>query len=513
MPAFTLRSIAKFSVVALSLLPSAGITWQFRDLPQLGSSHDDGIYWTTARSIAQRHEYRIESLPGEPWQTKYPPLYPAYLSLAWMLNPSFPSNLPAAALLMWLCFPLFIAGAWRFFRASGFDEWQAVTLAAVTALLPQSIFTANLLMSDLLCAAILLWCLDQCEANPALAGVLAGIAYVTRTAALPILFAVPVYYIIRRRPRSTLVFSLSALPFIAAWHIWCAFRGSPAHDEVTLYYTNYLRYQMEAVPLDRLPEHIWTNLGHLLNSISLLLAIDTGGTLPLSLLQPLIAAGCISGVIRMIRRNQRTLPYALFALLYGMMIAVWFYAPNRRFLMPILPLFLAGIWVEVSHLGRMVQQSWRTARVASVLVASALAGLALLFGSTLLKEYRIGGPAVFASERQRRDLLASAYEWVRANTSQDALFFAVNDPVLYLRTGRHALRRGDMGDLFVQHAAGTLRPSEGFLRFIREQRLTHLLITTNDFEPPLVKLSLDLANTGLGVVFQSSAAVILKVQP
>ena len=181
--------------------------------------------------------------------------------------------------------------------------------------------------------------------------------------------------------------------------------------------------------------------------------------------------------------------------------------------MPILPLFLAGIWVEVSHLGRMVQQSWRTARVASVLVASALAGLALLFGSTLVKEYRIGGPAVFASERQRRDLLASAYEWVRANTSQDALFFAVNDPVLYLRTGRHALRRGDMGDLFVQHAAGTLRPSEGFLRFIREQRLTHLLITTNDFEPPLVKLSLDLANTGLGVVFQSSAAVILKVQP
>ena len=70
-----------------------------------------------------------------------------------------------------------------------------------------------------------------------------------------------------------------------------------------------------------------------------------------------------------------------------------------------------------------------------------------------------------------------------------------------------------MGDLFVQHAAGKLRPSEGFLRFVREQKLTHLLITTNDFEPPLVKLSLDLANTGLGVVYPEPAAVILKVHP
>jgi hypothetical protein len=504
--------LARFVVLALCLAPSALITWQFRDIPQLGSSHDDGIYWTTAHSLATRHEYRIESLPGEPWQTKYPPLYPAYLSLAWLANPSFPSNLSIAALLMWLCLPMFIAGAWRFYRIAGFGDKQALGLAAVTALLPQSIFSANLLMADLFGAAILLWSCNRAETNPGIAGLLAGIAYLARTAAMPLLLAIPMYYMIRRRLSSALVFFAASLPIVAGWHIWCASRRSQGLDEVTLYYTNYLRYQLQAVPLTRLPEHVWTNIGQILSSISLVLAIDPGPSLPLSLIQPLILAACVSGIIRLVRSNHRVLPYALFALLYLMMLAFWYYTPTGRFLIPILPILLAGMWVELSHLAKLVRESWRSAPAASVVVASAMAGLAVLFGSTLVKEYRIGGPAVFAAEREQRDLLAPAYDWVRENTPRDASFFAVNDPVLYLNTGRHAVRRGEMSDLFVQQTSGTLRPSDGLLRFVRQQKLTHMLITANDFEPARSELPLDLTNTGLKVVFRGASAVILEVE-
>ncbi len=49
-------------------------------MPHLGFYHDDSIYWVSARSLATGDGYRIESLPGEPYQTKYPPLYPALLA-------------------------------------------------------------------------------------------------------------------------------------------------------------------------------------------------------------------------------------------------------------------------------------------------------------------------------------------------------------------------------------------------------------------------------------------------
>ena len=51
---------------------------------------DDGIYVSTARALAERHEYRLINLPTEPYQTKYPPLYPALLSLAWPAGALYP---------------------------------------------------------------------------------------------------------------------------------------------------------------------------------------------------------------------------------------------------------------------------------------------------------------------------------------------------------------------------------------------------------------------------------------
>src|SRR3954471_19102780 len=86
------------------LLPSAVFLWGNSDLPQFGDYHDDGIYFVCAKSLAAG-EYRIESLPGAPAQTKYPPLYPLLLSLAWRINPAFPENLRIAAWLSWLSLP------------------------------------------------------------------------------------------------------------------------------------------------------------------------------------------------------------------------------------------------------------------------------------------------------------------------------------------------------------------------------------------------------------------------
>ena len=59
-----------------ALAPSAYLAWTLRTMPHLGFYHDDSIYWVSGRSLAMGDGYRIQSLPGEPYQTKYPPLYP-----------------------------------------------------------------------------------------------------------------------------------------------------------------------------------------------------------------------------------------------------------------------------------------------------------------------------------------------------------------------------------------------------------------------------------------------------
>ena len=84
------------------LIPSAWFAWSNRDMPHFGDAHDDSLYYIGAKTFAQGSEYRILSLPGEPFQTKYPPLYPLYLSAAWRIDPQVPSNLRWATLLAWL---------------------------------------------------------------------------------------------------------------------------------------------------------------------------------------------------------------------------------------------------------------------------------------------------------------------------------------------------------------------------------------------------------------------------
>ena len=64
-----------------------------------GIYHDDGVYISTAKALAQGQGYRLINLPNAPVQTRYPLLYPALLALIWKLWPSFPDNLLA---MQWL---------------------------------------------------------------------------------------------------------------------------------------------------------------------------------------------------------------------------------------------------------------------------------------------------------------------------------------------------------------------------------------------------------------------------
>src|SRR5258708_22780202 len=127
-----LRRLIAIGVFVLALAPSAYLAWTYRAMPHLGYYHDDSLYFVSGKSLAAGGGYRISSLPGEPFQTKYPPLYSALLAIVWQINPSFPSNLPIATLLAWLLLPAYLATVWLFLRQFAFS-WRNQCLLVLVA--------------------------------------------------------------------------------------------------------------------------------------------------------------------------------------------------------------------------------------------------------------------------------------------------------------------------------------------------------------------------------------------
>ena len=152
----TLRKLTVIGVFLAALAPPAYLAWTLRSMPHLGFYHDDSIYWVSGRSLATGDGYRIQSLPGQPYQTKYPPLYPALLAAIWKIDPQFPANLPLATLFAWLLLPLFLAMLWFLLRQYGFSLRERYVLILMAALSPVTAVFSFSLMPELLFTALLL---------------------------------------------------------------------------------------------------------------------------------------------------------------------------------------------------------------------------------------------------------------------------------------------------------------------------------------------------------------------
>ena len=125
-------------------------------MPDFARRHDDGLFYLSAKSLAMGQGYRIPSLPETPFQTKYPPLYPAYLSLVWRLNPKFPDNLALAAGFSWMLLAACLGLAFLIYRSDGFTEKRAWWLVALLAINPYMILFGCRLFSEILFTCLLL---------------------------------------------------------------------------------------------------------------------------------------------------------------------------------------------------------------------------------------------------------------------------------------------------------------------------------------------------------------------
>jgi hypothetical protein len=441
------RNLVAAAIILLTLIPLARLAWNARDMPLLGGMSDDATYLAGAKSLAEGTGYRIMSLPDEPFQTKYPPLFPWLLSFIWRIDPHFPSNLPLAAGFAWIMFLGFAISAWFFYREIGFGALPRSILCAMLMTTWIVVLWSVTLFSDFLFTGLLLVSLILAERAgkqgssgwvTAAAGAVAGLAYLTRTAALPLLLSAPLCYAISKQYRRGALFVAAMSPAVVSWTFWMSTHLSHRTNAVSLYETDYVGYYLYDLSWRDLPAMISMNALAIFYAIRNLLILTDDSSLWFA---ALLSAGCISGVVRLCRlRGLRQ--YPLFACLYTILLVVWHFQPNGRFLIPLLPLLLAGFWVEVNHLSVMIRSTLRSSSLANRSVALLLsAGLLVVLylaidsrRSFVFRDF----PAMIDLARQRMVNSRAAYEWISKNLPADASILSSRDAQLFLYSGRHS---------------------------------------------------------------------------
>jgi len=371
--------------------------------PAVGLFHDDAVYLVTAKSIAA----------GQPIpQSKFPPVFPAVLALFTLVSQQA----------FWLkLLPLLCSIGWLFLTYKlllkmGATKNGAFVLIFLTAASPMVIFLSTSLLSETLFALLLTaGLLMLLEDRALIAGALAGLATLTRSAGVPLIAACILTLVIRRRFRSAIIFTAVAMVMVAPWFGWSLANVTRGAD-------SYLSSNV----LTAFP----ANEKVLVVTRNLMLLAESPGVLLTGFRDPYSAAGIVLILAWCIYVRRHLLP-DLFVGLYCLMLLCVAWPPDR-FVAPILPLILWMVWRVVNR----------------VRIQEALAAVVLILGGAALWADVVRTPkmrtegTVF-SDAQAPDNwgeMQKLFAYIRNNTPSSSVVLSELDPVFYLNTRRKAVR-------------------------------------------------------------------------
>jgi hypothetical protein len=514
-------------LLVLILLPSAYLCMKARDGAQLGFFQDDGLYLTGAKSLVENGTYTIPSLPAQPYQTKYPPLYPILLAAIWKLRPSFPANLKWFVLLDWCLWVAFLGMAFTVFRSWKLNcaaQWGGLAVLASNAgcLFLTMHFMSEALFSSFLIGALLL--AEHASRNTRrpntialCAAFCAACAFLTKTAALPIALTVPFAFLMRRQYTRALSFIAVVVPVIMAWVLWTATHRRPSSDPVLLYYTDYFGFYRFNVSISELPAIVTHNIGFFLRSVAGIVPAVPG-------LEPLaiISTGaCILGTVRLLM-DTKAYHVACFLVCYMLQVLAWNFSPNLRFLYPMLPFLVAGFTYEACHIVALIRRSlpprfatgitsgnWRW-----ILCCVAVGTYAVVSKTAIERNL-----AQLKQYREATSAKRAAYAWVTEHLPACATFAVYDDPSLYLYTGRHGIRNEVLTRPYLLGDTQAVeRPIAQIGSFAREHGLAYLFWSRDDYaidgvlhDTPLRERLLE-RNHGLQLLYGTPNVRIYAVQ-
>jgi len=465
----------------LLLVPIYGI---YLLSPAVGYMHDDGLYLITSRALAAGRGYIIESLPSELPQTKYPILYPAILALFWKVAGSIGPVAFIAKLLSLACTIAWLAIV-RKWAAKVFEnpltvDWVLFFSACSpwvvflsTSALPDTFFALLSTISALMLLGDKHGNADYGWRSVAMAAALAAAAFLLRTTGIALIAAAAIV-LLKRNPRHTFLFLFVVALLSAPWLYWQALHAAPT-DVIQLYYSkaSYARGHILAgyQPLQM--------LNVLVSNTMLIGSTFVAGiqVLPLALSMPIGMAGLwYVGKGWFFGSMPRFSLIAVWVVLYSGILLCWVWPP-QRYMTPIVPVLLIYLAQALSKLGWI---QTRQLAAPCALIACSIAAIAAV-GAGAIKTIQVGSPMIGWIEGERWSEHQEIAAWIEANTSANSVVSANLDPLLYLYSGRKAIRAFRHSPYDTFYADPEFAVPVGTAEDIRQQMksngVTHVVLT------------------------------------
>jgi hypothetical protein len=451
-----------------------------------GVYHDDGIYISTAKALAEGQGYRLINLPEAPPQTKYPPLYPALLAVIWKIYPTFPDNLVFMQLITLLSGAAMVGLAYLYMVRFGyFTRGVAAGAGALTLTSKFYLYFCTVTLSELpfaLLAVLALWALESQDENPSskprsqfLLGVILSLPILIRT--IGVLFLPLGFFKLWKRGRPLLWTTVGVSALFLPWLVWMLMipRWHSA-DMMSTYYTNYLTWWY-SFGTSAFSQIIATNifyaaLGTIVSGVSL---FDISFFFP-TWAWPLVALVGIIIWLYVIKDSFKGRILPLYLVIYLIIILAWPWPPYR-FLIPILPFLLAYLlnWTKQA----LQAAPWSHPRWLTSIILVAVLTVNLIFMARITQMSRSGHYPL--SGLLKEEVAWQSYEdifrWIKSYTKPSDVIASGLDSMIFLYTGRQAFRpfQGRPVSLFYGGKDPALGSWEEILHFLKRYKARFLV--------------------------------------
>ncbi|MBP1685292.1 MAG: hypothetical protein H6Q33_1435 [Deltaproteobacteria bacterium] len=415
----------------------------------LGLFHDDGLYAVLAKTLVEEGHYRLASLPAEPVQTKYPPVYPALLATVWRVDPDFPRNI------IWLkglnvsfiaCTLLGVALLARQALAR-YRTTASFFLITLVGTNPGIVAFADYTMTDTLFLTLVVWVLvchgriakEPGRGREALLSLLTCAAILTRSVGVCLGAAIVIEYLVSRRLRLAAFHAAVYTAVCAAWYVWGLEYRSPV-GTIIAYYQAYEQSAIEVI--GSAPA-----LAGAIIAGNARMAAETAWLVlgPAWAFWPVLVPLALVGMWCMARSDQRV--SLLFAGTYSAVLLAHPFSPHR-YLIPLTPIFYMAVLMGAARVADQLNATVVRPQIRQLpYVAVVTTAVILLVGNSLWFQYRLR-PLSQGHVKGWYGIdmgyswsgFQETFEWIRANTPPDARLGTIFDPMYFLYTGRQAVR-------------------------------------------------------------------------
>jgi 4-amino-4-deoxy-L-arabinose transferase-like glycosyltransferase len=420
---------------------------------------DAGDYVTLAKSLATTGEYRLISLPGEPYHTKYPILFPWILSLVWRLAPNFPSNI---VYMHWVVIA-FSAGFLSLLifllpKLSVLDRQRQLLVIGLCALNPALIYASTTIMSEapyLFFSCLALLMLIELDHRPGsrsflfLSAICLAFTFLVRVAGIALLGASLLHLALRKKWMDASKLAALTMAILSPWFYWCHIHNETNRFPEYVFNTNYLSDFRQLLETRGVGDFLSKNIIVILIGIPKLLFYPFQSDLRIITYLtawaglPILAL-LFLGFLRCFRGKVNRIVH-WYSLVYLAMLLVWPYPSGERFLLPLLPFFYLFVSTEVLEIAKrarirlksnsVVFGRWNPRVLFSILLAFLIVAGLLSLGSHAVKFGLSTLENVKSYEGRNKEMIESI-QWLREQTQPAESVMAYFYPIYYLHTGR-----------------------------------------------------------------------------